>query len=360
MPLADAPAGDYNGGKMERNPDKSPTSSAWRGWLRSGRNGVTLALGAALSAGFIAIAFRGTDWRAVVDVVRRARVGWLLLALGSVLVTAWWRARRWRLLLIGPGETRIGVGPLLAALWVGQALNALTPARLGEVARALLIAQRSDVGRGAALWSLVMEKLLDTLTLLAFVAGLALGAPLPAWLRSGALTLGAATLVLLIGLLAVERWRQAARAWLERLHAAHPRAQRLRLARLLEIIADSARLWRDGRTSARLALWSLGCFLAAASTNALTALALGISLPPTGALLLLAVLQSSAVAPLPTLPGRAGLFHLLCVLTLEIYGLPPDAALGYALVLHLLVYLPMALGGPAGLWWLRRHHALRG
>lgn len=345
---------------MEHNPDQPFMLSALRGWLSRRRNWATLLLGAALSVGSIAIAFRNVHWPAVIAALQGVRYGWLFWALGSVLATAVVRAARWRLLLQEPDKARVGIRPLLAALWVGQALNALVPARLGEVARALLVAQHGDVGLGAALWSLVMEKLLDTLTLLAFVAGLGLAAPLPGWLRSSAWTLGVAALAMLGGLLAVERWRQGAHAWLARLQEAHPWVERLRLTRLLEVVAASARLWRDVRLAARLGLGSLGCFLMAAATNALTALALRIALPPTGALLLLAVLQMSAVAPLPTLPGRVGLFHLLCLLTLEIYGLPSETALGYALVLHLLVYLPMALGGPMGLWWLRRHQSPRG
>ncbi len=56
------------------------------------------------------------------------------------------------------------------------------------------------------------------------------------------------------------------------------------------------------------------------------------------------------MAPLPTSPGRVGLFHYLCVITLQIFGVQRDIALSYGLVLHVLTYLPMAVGGPICLW----------
>lgn len=327
---------------------------AIRHWLVRQRGWLSLLLGAALSAGFIALAFRQVDWRSVYGIVAQARIGWLLLALVSVVVTAWWRAARWRLLL-GRHATGLGVGPFLGALWAGQALNALIPARLGELARALLIADRGGIGKGEALWSLVMEKLLDALTLIVFVAGLSLSAPLPDWLRSASLVFSAISLSALGVLLAAERWRGTVHAKIDCLQSRHPLIGRLRPLRILEIVAEGGRLLRNARIAWRLMAWSLACYLMAALTNALVALALGIRLPPSAAMLLLAVLQSSAIAPLPTLPGRAGLFHYLCIITLAIYGVAPEPAMGYALVLHLLVYLPMALGGP---WGLRRGHHL--
>jgi hypothetical protein len=64
------------------------------------------------------------------------------------------------------------------------------------------------------------------------------------------------------------------------------------------------------------------------------------------------VLQISAVVPLPTTPGRVGLFHYLCVISLAIFGVTNQVALSYGLILHALVYLPMSVGGPLALWQL--------
>jgi hypothetical protein len=102
-----------------------------------------------------------------------------------------------------------------------------------------------------------------------------------------------------------------------------------------------------------------------AATNCLVAMALtrtvgvdsvrptgdaGLALQPAAWLLLLAVLQISAVVPIPTSPGRIGLFHYLCVVTLAIFGTEKSVAMSYGLVLHIVTYLPMVVGGPVGLW----------
>ncbi len=88
----------------------------------------------------------------------------------------------------------------------------------------------------------------------------------------------------------------------------------------------------------------------AVATNWLVGRALHLPVSWAAAWLLLVVLQASAVAPIPTSPGRVGLFHYLCVLSLAVFGIERGAALSYGLVLHLLVYLPMAVIGPWVLW----------
>jgi hypothetical protein len=122
------------------------------------------------------------------------------------------------------------------------------------------------------------------------------------------------------------------------------------LSRLFATIADGMHLLRRPRLSAGLLGWSVLAFLSAAVTNWLAARALDVPVSYQASMLLLAVLQISAVVPIPTSPGRVGLFHYLCVISLAIFGVRRQVALSYGLVLHFLVYLPMTVGGPLGIW----------
>ena len=310
-----------------------------------------IALGLLVSAGTLWLAFRNVAWGEVWAVVRHADGGLLLAALLSVLLTTAIRSERWRLMFY-PDHRRLSPPRLLAIFLLGQMINALIPTRLGEVARALLIGRDQHVSVAQALWTAATEKMLDAIVLLLFIALIALLVPLPGWLRQAAWTLSAAIAVALALCVVAARNEQRTLAWLERREARWPWVRRLRLPRLAETLFDTLRLLRRPRQALTLAAYSLAAFLAAAATNWLTARAIGLPMSYRASLLLLSVLQISAVVPLPTTPGRVGVFHYLTVLTLAIYAVPQDLAFSYSLILHVLMYLPMSLGGPLAMWLL--------
>jgi uncharacterized membrane protein YbhN (UPF0104 family) len=80
-----------------------------------------------------------------------------------------------------------------------------------------------------------------------------------------------------------------------------------------------------------------------------TLLALGIEVPLVMAsLFVLVVIHIGLVVP--SSPGRIGVFHYLCVLSLSIFGVEGALALAYGFVLHFIVVLPVVLVGLLCLW----------
>ena len=317
-------------------------SAAWQRRMR-------FAVGTFVSLGLLWLAFRGADWRRAWETIRHANVWLLMIGLGTVVLTALQKTARWRLMLF-PHHGPIRLLRLFSIFLAGQVINAVIPARLGEVARAYLVGESEGVSKAHALWTTVVEKVLDTLTLLLFLAGISAFVSLPPWLQGArwTLTLIIAAGLIILGLVVIRQARVT--HWLEGLSQAHTWVQRFRLPYLLRVVADSLKLMRRPRLFWRLFAWSIVAFLTAAATNWIVAVALGLRLSYSACLLLLAVLQISAVVPIPTSPGRVGLFHSLCVVSLAIFGVEREIALGYSLVLHVLVYLPMTVGGPIGIW----------
>jgi hypothetical protein len=308
-----------------------------------------LLLGALVSLAFVWLAARGVDWPAAWATLVAADRTLLLLALGTVVLTTWLRAVRWRL-MFHPHHRGLRLYSFFTIFLIGQVINAVIPARLGEVTRAVLIGKREGVSKAQALWTAVVEKLLDALTLLLFVAGISWYVALPEWLQTASWTLTGGIFIVLFALVGMVLMQPRAHKWLAALEERFVWSRRLRLGRLLAVVADSLRQLSSPRLFAGLMVWSILSFLAAALTNWLTARALSLPLSFGASLLLLSVLQISAVVPIPTSPGRVGLFHYLCIISLAIFGIGRDAALGYGLVLHVLVYLPMMVLGPLGMW----------
>jgi glycosyltransferase 2 family protein len=316
-------------------------------------------VGTAISVALLYLAARGVsgegiDWHNTWQTIIGADLLMLGLALCAVILATWLKAVRWRLMFY-PHHRRLHIGAFFTIFLIGQVVNAVIPARLGEVARALLIGERERVSKAQALWTAVVEKVLDTLTLLVFLAALSLWVPLPPWLQQARWTLSVSIAILIAALIVAARYRERFLGWLERWVGRRQASGRAsawtaHLVTLTRAVLDSLLLMRQPRLFGGLALWSVLAFLAAAWANWLTGRALGIEVSYGAGLLVLAVLQISAVVPIPTSPGRIGLFHYLCVLALAIFNVPGDQALSYGLVLHLVTYLPMAVGGPLGLW----------
>jgi uncharacterized protein (TIRG00374 family) len=107
-------------------------------------------------------AFRGTRWSEQWASLRSAHYVWLIPYLGVLLLVHLCRTLRWGHLLAG--QERIGFRALNEASGIGFMMLLVLPFRLGEFARPFLIAQRSQVKRSAAMTTVVLERIVDGLS----------------------------------------------------------------------------------------------------------------------------------------------------------------------------------------------------
>jgi uncharacterized membrane protein YbhN (UPF0104 family) len=269
---------------------------------------------------------------------------WAAAALAAVLLTTAAKVARWRGIL---GTSDVLPYPSLArALLVGQVVNAVVPARAGDVARAYVLDSDEGIGKARVLGTVAAEKAFDVLFLLISAALTALLASLPPWLDASlAGTAATGGVVLSVGL-AMPRSRL--RAWAERL----PGRMGRRLGVWVEQGLAGLAALRRPRMALTAGAWSALIWVLAAATNGFVFLAFGLSLPIAAALLVLTLLHVGT-AP-PSSPVRLGVFHALVVVGLEPFGVTRSAALACAAVLHLVVYGPQLLLGAAALACGRR------
>src|SRR5215204_2664454 len=117
-----------------------------------------------LTVGLLAYFFRGVDLDAVWSETRRARGAFLGAALAFVLTTYVLRALRWQYLLAPIGATRFSTA--FETTVIGFAVSFLLPARPGEVLRPYLLARREHLPATAAFATVILERLLDVVTVL--------------------------------------------------------------------------------------------------------------------------------------------------------------------------------------------------
>ncbi len=106
------------------------------------------------------------------------------------------------------------------------------------------------------------------------------------------------------------------------------------------------------RDPARLALalaWSFPLWFIIAAQIWLVSVAVGVTLPPTGALLIMAILVVGVAVPTP---GAVGGFHeAYRVAATAFFGADNDHAVGAAIVLHAVGFVPTLI---AGAWLMAR------
>jgi len=118
----------------------------------------------ALTLGLLAYFLHGVDLKAVWAETRHADGRLLGLAVLIVLLTYTLRAFRWQYLLAPIGKTHFSTA--FKTTTIGFAASFLLPARAGEVLRPYLLARRERLPPTAAFATIIVERLLDLVTVL--------------------------------------------------------------------------------------------------------------------------------------------------------------------------------------------------
>lgn len=302
-------------------------------------------LGMAIAGAILCGLLHRVELGALGDALIRVDLRLLGIALGLKLVVMHLKARRWTLALNG------GAGPIrrrrvFGASMIGYAGNVVLPARLGEVARVLVVSRHNDLSRSQAISSVGVTQMLDLLVLAAyFVLVSALSASGSILGRRPTVAVLVATATALVIVLGLAQCRHASvrarfEPWLARLPARWGRRATGLLDGLIEGLRSIGHSW-----TAAVMLWHtlLVWFL---ETMAMVAalLAFGIAADATIAALLVVTLNLSFAVPLT--PGNIGTHQLISVFVLSLVGVGRVDALsfsvGYQGAVHLLIIL---LGG---------------
>ncbi|HZU05322.1 MAG TPA: lysylphosphatidylglycerol synthase transmembrane domain-containing protein [Chloroflexota bacterium] len=310
-------------------------------------------LGVAVSLLCLYLLFRALDPAALGTALRQVNPLYILPALAIYFGGVWLRAWRWRLLLRPalPAELRAQVrsGHLFRVLIIGFTVNNLLPARLGELARAYLLWRSNRVEPGATLATIVLERVLDGLTLCAFAGFTALLVPFPAQLQRAAWATAAVFLVAVLGLVVFFLWPAPFLGLARRLlRLLPPRFAQLGEHLLLTFVEGLAVL-RQGRALAGVLALSVLAWLAEATMYLV--IMFGFPFPARPAAALLGAAAANIGTMIPSSPGYVGTFDLpLQIVLTEVFGVALAPATSYTLVLHAALVVPVVLLGVFFLW----------
>lgn len=123
-------------------------------------------VGLAISAAFVGLLFWRTPTGEIVKALEGANYWWFLPALVLYLASIWVRSFRYRFLVRDLAD--LSANQLFPVLCIAFMANNLLPARAGELMRVYVLGERFGLGKVSALGTVLVERLFDGLTLLAF------------------------------------------------------------------------------------------------------------------------------------------------------------------------------------------------
>lgn len=298
----------------------------------------------------LALFLSNVDLRGVVRAIVHAHPGWLLLSLATMLLNLVIRAWRWQFLLEPLGKASFGNS--FRATAVGFAARSFLPAAAGELVRPYFLSRREPMSATGAFATIVIERLLDTVTVLILLASYvfvfgrrmsdanptALAAVKWAGASAGAIS---CTALLVLFVIAGNPARLA--AMFQRLEQVVPSAFAGLIARVAEKFATGLGAIRRPSQLVATLVWSFPLWLCIALGIWAVAKAFALDVPFTGSFLFIALLTIGIAIPTP---GSIGGFHEAFRLgATYFYGAPDASAVGAAIVLHALsVGSPLFLG----------------
>jgi glycosyltransferase 2 family protein len=310
------------------------------------RTAIVVVLAVAMLAWFL----KGANLSDVWAEIARARLEYLALALGSIVLTYLLRGLRWQYLLLPLGRPHFPI--VFKTTVIGFAASTLLPARAGEVIRPYLLARREGFNATAAFATVIVERLLDLLTvLLLFAAYLLLAGPAGSTassdviraLKMGGLVAGAASIMGLAVMMVAAGNPEGFSRWALRIEHVLPATVAHAVANLVKTFLEGLAVVRQPQRLAISGLLSIPLWLSIALGIWAVSQAYHIEMSYLGSFAMMAVLVVGVAVPTP---GAVGGFHQAYRIgATAIFGAANDRAVGAAIVLHAISFVPVTIFG---------------
>jgi uncharacterized protein (TIRG00374 family) len=342
-------------GAAEGSPDVVDANRRVPPWHPDRRpRGSRLLLNAAtvlVTVAFSYFALSNIDLSLAWQSLRASDYWWLAAGLAAFALGNGARAVRWRSLFAR--ARRPPLGTVADAMMVGYLYNNIMPARAGEAARVVVLTQRSTTSPVEIIGTVVLERLYDVLAILVVFFAAEPWLPHVSWF--GAAAVAAIVLAVLIAAAAIVLavFGDRPLRLLLRPVARFSRFSGERLQRTLDELTHGLSGLRHPLLALEAFVWTIAAWLMTALCAYLVSLSFHLHLPFACGVLVAVAIGLSMILPSP--PAAVGVFEGAALIALEAYGVSHSSALPYAVVLHLVNFIPFVVVGALVMHYNARH-----
>lgn len=315
------------------------------------RRRILVYLGYAISIALIYLAFRKVEMRQLWYSLKGANYLWIIPNVVIVMLAMYYRAHRWKY-IVNPIK-KIGMDKLFPSTMIGFMASNVLPLRLGEFVRAWSLGHIANVSRSSVLATVVIERIYDSFALLTFMTVILLfkTIPLPDELQSFGWIFLAVNLTALAVLIFLKVRPGPTLKLLEMLFIIFPAGFRSKIMSIITKFTEGLGVMGDLKIVLLLSFQSIMLWFMTGISNYFIFLAFGFDLPIEASFVVLVIVSIGIM--IPQSPGFVGGYHLFVWYSLKPYGIPQDAAMACAVVLHGAQYIIITL---VGFYYLRREH----
>ena len=305
-------------------------------------------VGLLASAVFMYLAVRRLDLAQLKVVWASAHVlPWVPLGILSYICGHIVRGQRCRLLV--RREANLSLMTASNIVVVGYASNNVFPARLGELVRAGMLAERTGIPMTQSLMVTFIERVLDGLAILLLLVLGTMQEGAPGWthdlVRVALLVFGGACAAMMLGVHSPGLVVSVASRLGNRLGVKwHDR-----LVGLATSIVNAGACLRDPRDALMIAFYSIVVWVLEAGLFIAILPAFGLPMSLAAGAVAMSVTNLGLLVP--SSPGFIGPFHFFCSQALIAHGASAPTALAYAAVVHLAFYIPVTIWGAGAMLW---------
>jgi uncharacterized protein (TIRG00374 family) len=310
-------------------------------------------IGIGISLFFLFLLFRKIDFHKLLDAFKEMDYRYLLPAVFFTFLSYFFRAVRWKYLLLPLKKTRMK--NLFPATIIGYMANNLLPARLGEFVRAYVLGEKEGLGTSSVFATLVVDRLFDGFTVLLILLITFFTVKLPPGMENvqdGLVVGGYVTLAIYIAVVIFLVTLKKRTLWTINLAARvlKPFPEKLaeKVIPLLASFIEGVRLSSRAAELVALLSTSVVIWFFAIWPVDLLLRSFGIILPITAAMFIMVFLVFAVMVPAS--PGYVGTYHAACVYGLMAFNIQKEKALSIALIIHGVSFFPVILMGAYFLW----------
>jgi uncharacterized protein (TIRG00374 family) len=246
------------------------------------------------------------------------------------------RSYRWGVIL-QPME-KIDQISLFSVTSVGFLAIASIPARIGELARPYLISKRSSIKMSSALGTIIIERILDSFTVLTIAVIVLFFTNLPSWMIKSSIIFFLLALAMFCFILFLILRRDMALKLVNTILDKLPGKFANKIDELIHHFIDGLQIVTN--INLLLYLFFLSALIWLVDVLAIYTLLLsfGFTLPVIASFVLMIILIVGIA--IPTAPGYIGNWHYACILALSFFSIAQAEAFSFAVVYH---FLSMAI-----------------
>jgi uncharacterized protein (TIRG00374 family) len=300
-------------------------------------------LGILISIFLVYLSVRGINLQDVFRDLKNIQLSYVIFFIFLVILMQWLRSYRWGVIL-HPME-KIDQFSLFSVTSVGFLAIAAIPARIGELARPYLISKRSSIKMSSALGTILVERVLDSFTVLAIAVIVLFLTDLPPWLIKSSIIFFLLALVMFSFIVFLILRRDTALKLINRILSKLPGKFAHTIDEVIHHFIDGFQIITNIKFLLYLFFLSALVWLVDVLAIYMLLKAFDFTLPVMASFVVMIILIVGIA--IPTAPGYIGNWHFACVLALSFFGLAKAEALSFAVVYHFLSMVIVVILGVA-------------